>query len=50
MMPGQSLIGGTLSRALVSMWEFYWPVLLPLFIIAGIAFVAYIVRTFTNVG
>lgn len=50
MTPNGSLIGSTLARAFGSMVDFFWPVLLPLLILLGIAAAVYVIRTFTNVG
>jgi predicted PurR-regulated permease PerM len=48
--PQQNLIFGTLGRALSAMWDLFWPLLLPLFGVLLLAFAAYMVRKFLNVG
>lgn len=46
----ENFIVRTLATAFGAAWDLFWPVLLPLFGLLALAFVAYLVRTFTNVG
>lgn len=48
---GQSnLISATLGRMFGAMWDMFAPVLIPLLVFAAIAFAAWLIRQFTDVG
>lgn len=50
MQPDGNLVVGTLKLAFGQMLSFFAPVLIPLGVIALVAFAAWLYRRFTNVG
>jgi hypothetical protein len=47
---GGNLVWDTLARAFGAVWDFFWPVLLPLAFLLVLAFGVYVVRKVMDVG